>query len=196
MIRSSVAPAGGIGSISRCSLGRRQRSFSARRLRQEGNFTYVVSTKIDKSTADRPHFFLAYGTKNRAGLIAFRQTEYDALREHAKNRANAKERRREARTQTADLFAGVEATVQEASIDQLVEEQKKLATGQLLKMLSSGNSMNFADVVDALLQAYMLRETNIKDICVKLAKDGAIKNTWGTGNRKPADNTIIRLSSE
>jgi hypothetical protein len=55
-------------------------------LQREGNFSYVVSTKIDKSTADRPHFFLAYATKNRAGLIAFRQTEYDALREHAKNR--------------------------------------------------------------------------------------------------------------
>jgi three-Cys-motif partner protein len=162
-------------------------------LQQEGNFNYVISTKIDKSTADRPHFFLAYGTKNRAGLIAFRQTEYDALREHAKNRANAKERKREARTQTVDMFAGVEATVQEATIDQLVEEQKALAAAQLLKMLSSGGALTFAYVTDCLLQAFMLRETNVKDICVKLAKDGAIQNTWGTGHRKPRDETIVRL---
>jgi three-Cys-motif partner protein len=162
-------------------------------LKQEGNFRYVISTKIDKSTADRPHFFLAYGTKDRAGLKAFRQTEYDALREHAKNRANAKERKRETRTQTTDLFAGVEATVQEASIDQLVEEQKKLATDQLQKMLSSSDEMKFANIVDVLLQAFMLRETNVKDICAKLAKDGAIQNTWGGGNRKPTDDTIVRL---
>jgi three-Cys-motif partner protein len=162
-------------------------------LKQEGNFRYVISTKIDKSTADRPHFFLAYGTKDRAGLKAFRQTEYDALRQHAKNRANAKERKREARTQTSDLFAGVEATVQEASIDQLIEEQKKLAADQLRKMISGGGAMKFANVVDALLEAFMLRETNVKDICAKLAKEGAIQNTWGIGNRRPTDDTIIRL---
>jgi three-Cys-motif partner protein len=63
-------------------------------LQQQGNFTYVISTKIDKSTEDRPHFFLAYGTKDRAGLKAFREIEFNALREHAKNRANAKGRKR------------------------------------------------------------------------------------------------------
>jgi three-Cys-motif partner protein len=162
-------------------------------LQQQGNFTYVISTKIDKSTEDRPHFFLAYGTKDRAGLKAFRQTEYDALREHAKNRANAKERKREARTHTADMFAGVEAVVQEAGIDQLVEEQKKLAANQLLKLLSNGGAMKFSDVTDRLLQAFMLRETNVKDICVMLAKDGAIQNTWGGGNRKPTDEAIVQV---
>ena len=54
-------------------------------LKAAGNFDYVVSTRIDKSTEERPHFFLAYGTKDRAGLKAFRDTEYKALREHAKN---------------------------------------------------------------------------------------------------------------
>jgi hypothetical protein len=171
LIRSSVAPAGGTGSTSRCRPGRQRK----------------------ESTADRPHFFLAYGTKDRAGLKAFRQTEYDALREHAKNRANAKERKREARTQTVDLFSGVDATIQEASIDQLIEEQKNLAANQLLKMMSGGGAMKFANVVDALLETFMLRETNVRDICAKLAKEGAIQNTWGVGNRRPADDTIIRL---
>lgn len=62
-------------------------------LKAAGNFGYVVSPKIDKNTIDRPHFFIAYGTKSREGLKAFRQTEYDALKLHAKNRANAKERK-------------------------------------------------------------------------------------------------------
>jgi hypothetical protein len=56
-----------------------------------------------------------------------------------------------------------------------------------------GGAMKFADVVDALLEAYMLRETNVKDICAMLAKENAIQNTWGVGNRKPTDETIIRL---
>lgn len=162
-------------------------------LQQQGNFNYVISTRIDKKIEDRPHFFLAYGTKDRAGLKAFREIEFNALRQHAKNRANAKERKREAQTQMADLFPGLEAGVKEASVEQLVDDQKALASSHLLKLLSSCPSMKFSEVVDALLQAFMLRETNVKDVCVTLAKDGKIQNTWGGGNRKPNDNTIIRL---
>jgi hypothetical protein len=39
----------------------------------------------------------------------------------------------------------------------------------------------------------MLRETNVKDICVELAKADKIENTWGGGNRKPRDEDLIRL---
>jgi hypothetical protein len=41
-----------------------------------GRFDFVVSTKIDRPTADRPHFFIAYGTKSRDGLKVFREAEY------------------------------------------------------------------------------------------------------------------------
>lgn len=75
-------------------------------LKAAGEFTYVVSTKIDKNTADRPHFFLAYGTKSRAGLKAFLQTEYDALKSHARNRANAKEKRNEERASMGGVISG------------------------------------------------------------------------------------------
>ena len=78
-------------------------------LKAEGNFDFVVSTKIDKSTAERPHFFLAYGTKSPDGLKAFRQIEYAALREYEKSRADVKERQREVRSNMADLFAGHQA---------------------------------------------------------------------------------------
>jgi len=38
--------------------------------------------------------------------------------------------------------------------------------------------------------------TNVKDIGVKLAKEGRIENTWGTGNRKPRGETPIKLARE
>lgn len=161
-------------------------------LKSAGKFAYVVSTKIDKNTADRPHFFLAYGTKNRAGLKAFRQAEYDALKSHARSRANAKEKRNEEKTSMGGLFPGHEADVQEASIDDIVAVQKVLATAALIVHLKSG-PLNFEDVVDKLLQPFVLRETNVKDICVELAKTGKVENTWGGGNRKPQGSNIIRL---
>lgn len=165
-------------------------------LKSVGNFDFVVSTKIDKATTERPHFFITYGTKSLEGLKVFRQTEYDALRQHEKNRANAKERVREQRTSTIDLFAGHQATVQEATIDEIVEEQSKLASADLMAMLSTQGVLPFSRVLVALLQAHMLRETNVKDICVELAKGGKIENTWGHGNRKPQDESVIRLKTE
>ena len=84
-------------------------------LRGAGNFDFVVSTKIDRSTIDRPHFFIVYGTKSSDGLKAFRETEYGALRAQARERADAKERQREARTGSPDLFAGLDALVQEST---------------------------------------------------------------------------------
>jgi len=66
----------------------------------------------------------------------------------------------------------------------------------LLEMLSTAPSgIVFVGILDAMLQAFMLRETNIKDVCVELAKKGEIENTWGTGGRKPTDHTMIKLAS-
>lgn len=164
-------------------------------LKSVGNFDFVISTKIDKATAERPHFFITYGTKSPDGLKTFRQTEYDALREHVKNRANAKEKKREERSNTADLFAGHHAEVQEATIDEIVDEQKALASAELMAILMLHGQLCFSSVVVRLLQAYMLRENNIKDICVDLAKDGKIENTWGGGSRKPRDENLIKLKT-
>jgi three-Cys-motif partner protein len=160
-------------------------------LKSVGDFDFVVSTKIDKATAERPHF---YGTKSSEGLKTFRDIEYAALRAHEKDRANAKERRREERSNMGDLFSGHHAQIQETTIDQIVEEQKALASPDLLATVWVNGPLRFSVLVARLLQTYMLRETNIKDICVALAKAGRIENTWGGGNRKPRDESIIKLT--
>ncbi len=162
-------------------------------LRQSGDFDYVISTKIDRTTTDRPHFFIAYGTKSSDGLQAFRETEYLALRGHARERENAKQRIREAKTGARDMFSSFEAELKEASIDDLIEEQKKLAAEYLLESLKEFG-LSFFMAWTCILERYMLRVTNVKDICVDLAKAGKIKNTWGTGNRKPRDENTIILS--
>jgi len=162
-------------------------------LRSAGNFNFVISTRIDKATAERPYFFIAYGTKSPDGLKTFRQIEYDALRKHAKNRALAMEQKREQRLNTADMFAGYQAEVQEATIDEIVSEQKSLASSRLIEVLSQHGPLKFSRVVTGLLQPFMLRETNVKDICVDLAKTGKVENTWGGGNRKPTDDDMIKL---
>ncbi len=164
-------------------------------LKDIGGFKCVVSTKIDRATMERPHFFITYATKRLEGLKVFRQTEYDALRLHERNRANAQERLREKRTGISDLFSGHQASVNESTIDEIVEEQSGLASDAIMKILSTRGNARFDSVLVELLEAFMLRETNVKDICVALARTGKIENTWGKGNRKPRSETRIRLAT-
>jgi three-Cys-motif partner protein len=162
-------------------------------LKSAGNFDFVISAKIDKATAERPHFFMAYGTKSADGLIAFRETEYHALREHERNRANAKEKKREERSKIADLFASHHAHMQEETIDEIVAKHKARASQDLLERLHLEGPFDFSAVVNRLLETYMLRETNAKDICVDLAKAGKIENTWSGASRKPSSSTVIKI---
>ena len=162
-------------------------------LRSEGKFKFVVSTKIDKSTAERPHFFIVYGTKSADGLKAFRETEYKALRKHEKSRSLAKSQKRTKNTGMEDMFSDHQAGIQEATIDELVKEQSRLARDDLLVTLEGVPNVKFKIVVAAVLQAYMLRETNVKDICIDLANAGKLENTWGTKPRKPGDDDDIIL---
>lgn len=162
-------------------------------LQRAGRFAFVVSTRIDKATQDRPHFFLAYGTKNRHGLIAFRETEFRALKVHARNRSEAKSRQKAKRTSEQDMFAAHDADVQEESINELITEQKALAKARIVEMLMRQGSMTFANLVDQILPEFVLRVTNVKDLCVELWKDGKILKTWADPIRKPNDNTHLEL---
>jgi three-Cys-motif partner protein len=71
-----------------------------------------------------------------------------------------------------------------------------LAPNRVLEMLAQQGPLKFSRVVAGLLQPFMLRETNVKDICVDHAKAGRIENVWGGGNRKPRDEDTIRLRSQ
>ncbi len=160
-------------------------------LKSAGGFAHVISTKIEKNTADRPHFYLAYGTKDRAGLKAFREIEFKALKKHALSRAGAKERKREQRTKTKDMFADHHAGSEAQSVEEIVADQKLKAASALSEWLRNEASLRFARIVDRLLEEFMLRETNVKDICVELASKQRIRNTWGSGRHKPSDDTLI-----
>lgn len=163
-------------------------------LKAAGNFTHVVATKIDKPTEDRPHFFMAYGTKDYAGLKTFRDNEYKALQVHAANRAHAKGRKQEAKSGMADLFTDHEADVQEATVDDVVKADVALAGPQILAMVARG-PMKFSDVAGVIMETYMLRETNVKDLVVQLARDAKLDDTWGGGRSKPSEDTIVRANA-
>ena len=69
-----------------------------------------------------------------------------------------------------------------------------MASEDLLALLKELGPLKFSRIWALLLEPYMLRVTNVKDICVALAKSGKIKNSWGGSNRKPRDEDLIELT--
>jgi three-Cys-motif partner protein len=164
-------------------------------LKVAGKFQYVLSTRIDKATADRPHFFIAYGTRKAAGLKAFRDVEYAALRSHQELRSRAKQVKRESRTGQSELFSS--EIMPETSFEELAEENCSAAKNWTVQYLKEKRSIQFGVLVLKLLELFVVRETNVKNICVQLANDGKIENTWKViGKNKPIDSSAIRLLTE
>jgi three-Cys-motif partner protein len=163
-------------------------------LKQAGAYKYVLSTRIDRPTADRPHFCIAYGTRAPAGLKAFREVEASALKGHHQLRAKAKQTKRQTRTGQNELFSS--DLIPETSFDQIVEENSRAAKDWIVALLKKRNaSIQFGVLVLNVLELFALRETNVKDVCVQLANDGLIDNTWkSTSRNKPCDGSPITLS--
>jgi three-Cys-motif partner protein len=161
-------------------------------LKSVGKFSHVVATKIDKATEDRPHFFMAYGTKDYAGLKTFRDIEHKALQRHALNRAGAKERKKEAKTGLTDMFAAYEVYRHEEAVVDDVRKEMGRAAPVAIEMISKAGSLKFEQIAAELMENFRLREPNVKDILCLLARDGKIENSWGGGNRKPKEGDIIR----
>jgi len=165
-------------------------------LRKIGNFKHVVSCKIDMPTKDRPHFFLAYGTKSSMGLATFRDTERKALVQHDRNRGKAKLRKREQTTGMADMFSNDDSG-SDKSFDEMVDSAIYNAKYEIPYFIEkNGRVVLFDKLWPHIIEKYPLRVTDIKDICLLLAKDNKIENTWGRRPRKPQDGTVIRLVSK
>jgi len=153
-------------------------------LKATGNFRFVVSTRIDKPTINMPHFFLAYGTKTYDGSKVFRDIEYGALKEQARIRADASVRRQEEKTGLTDMFSGLYADAKERGVDSLVAEEIRIVEERLPALLLQRPEMPFKNLAAIVMQARMVRETHVKDICLRLAARGLIENTWGARQQK------------
>jgi three-Cys-motif partner protein len=163
-------------------------------LKEEGAFEYVLSTRIYKPTANRPHFFIAYGTRKPNGLKAFRDIEHAALKGHEKRRAKAKQQKKSERTGMTDLFSA-QPMPDDNSLEELVDRIRAEATSWTYAYLSDHGPMKFDDLCTAMLQEFMLRVTDVKDICVALAAEGTIVDTWAAeGKRKPHEHHRIGLA--
>ncbi|ANL74251.1 methyltransferase domain-containing protein (plasmid) [Rhizobium phaseoli] len=154
-----------------------------------GKFQHVVSTPIEK-LSDRTHFYIVYGTRSPEGLAAYREVEHVALKDHGMRRAAAREEIRENKTGQARLFGAEEvASLAEVSMEAQIANIRDQAKDWLRHQLPSCPKA-FSEIWPPMLEKFMLRRTDAKQVCHELGKAGEIKETWrlnGSKRRTPND---------
>jgi three-Cys-motif partner protein len=164
--------------------------------RKAGKFGYVLSTPIDK-LSDRQHFSIVYGSRSPEGLATYREIEFAAMKAHGMRRHEAKQAIREAATGQTDIFA-IAGLAPPAPIEAQVKAFRIAAKDWLLEELRrEARAFPFKAVWQAMIETFMLRKTDAKQVCAELAKEGLIENTWRVGaSRKttPGEDDLIELT--
>lgn len=162
------------------------------RLREVGGFQYVVTTRIDRATKDRPQYFLVYGTRHPKGLEVYRANEAKALKIQVGERSLAKSREIEERKGIGDLFA---ESVRGQSHEDFVETEAKNARAFICNEIRRPEiRMTYRDIWTRVLERFVLTKTVVNGLIRSLAREGAVEETWkchGSRVTTPRDNDII-----
>jgi hypothetical protein len=117
-----------------------------------------------------------------------------ALTEHEKLRQDAKNRKQVQRSGMNDLFGGPELPA-EKSLDATIAELRVFAADWITELLRAQGGYQFEPLALAVMQTFMLRETDVKDVCVELARRGVVGDTWKPDKkRKPHGHHRIALT--
>ena len=76
----------------------------ASNLAQAGKFGYECKALVLNPEIDKKHYHLIYATRDPTGVEVFKQAEFKAMKEMNIVRAEVDQRKREERTQQAELF--------------------------------------------------------------------------------------------
>lgn len=200
-IQQSLAPILGTNVRARISArpGGRQSAIASlfrENLKAAGDFKYTLTAPVSKPLADRPLFMLAYGTKSYAGLKAFRSIERKAMSAYAAVRARAKQKAEEGRTGQPSLFE-TDGEVAKREFEHGLELVRQDARNFITEVvLARSPSRAFVQVAAAVMARLPLTESDVKAICVELARADIIDASWkerSKSARGPSLDDQIRL---
>lgn len=132
-------------------------------VRDAGGYRHCISTVILKPTEDRTYFHLVYGTNSDEGLVTFRDVEKRGIEFQRRERAEAKQRKRIAKTGVGELFAATASTPPKTYEDSLRERYVARAYEVLDALLLARQVVGWDEVVLTALQTPMVHEGHAKE---------------------------------
>ena len=138
-------------------------------LKSVGNFKYVLKARIQRSTADRSHFYIFYGTRSVKGLVEFRNVERSAMEAEESSRIIARQDKRVERGRQPELFSATELTPPR-SLSDLRQPEMELAKRYILSRLSVKRVWPYLELLAELLEKFSMTEVELKNSLVALRK--------------------------
>lgn len=132
-------------------------------VRNAGGYRHCISTVILKPTEDRTYFHLVYGTNSDEGLVTFRDVEKRGIEFQRRERAEAKQRKRVAKTGVRELFAATASAPPRSYEDSLRERYLACAYRLLDALLAARQVVAWDELVLAALQVPMVHEGHVKE---------------------------------
>jgi three-Cys-motif partner protein len=152
-----------------------------------GDYTYVLSARIQRPIADRSQFYLVYGTRSRKGLIEFRSVEKKAMEAEELSRIEARHDRRAARTNQGLLR--VDAA---QPLERVRQPEIERATDWVRVQIGRLKSLSYANLSASVLERFSVTEPELKDFLVDMLQSGEVYFTgMSPRQRKPAEGVII-----
>ena len=156
-------------------------------LKAVGEYSYVISARILRPTADRSHFYLVYGTRNRKGLIEFRSVEKKAMEAEELSRIEAQRDRQVSRTGQGFLPIDVAR-----SPEILRAPEIRRACVWVRETTTRSPRISYLDLSAGALERFALTEPEFKDLLVNMRKSGELDfEGMVARQRKPAEGTFV-----
>ncbi|PBB80272.1 hypothetical protein CK218_16805 [Mesorhizobium sp. WSM3879] len=164
--------------------------------RKSGGFQHVLLTPIEK-LAERTFFCIAYGTRNSKGLETYREVEFAALKDHGLRRIEARQSIETERTGQTDIFKLAGFKDVPAVERQLPGIRADAQQWLLSKLRAHDIALPFSQIWPEMMETFMLRMKDAKQVCADLATDDLIRASWregGSRRRTPSDDDPIELT--
>lgn len=158
------------------------------RVKEVGNFRFVVSTVVLHPQNQRTHFHLIYGTRHPEGLRTFRGIEQKAIEAQGLVRAAAQERERTAKTHQPSL-QGINETFNHDYFKELRDRYHAIARQKVKSILESNGRVVY-DQLEALTLIEPLTSSNDLDSWLEEWKRQGVIRFEGlrSRERKPKPN--------
>lgn len=167
------------------------------KLRDAGPYEFVIPTRIEKTIDKRTHFTIIYATRKYIGLKVFRDISTKALLAHESNVLTARGNEKNSKyggAKQASLFEPAEIPEAGTFTKDKKSDFKKACYFVEERIKSNKGRLIFQTLSAEAMETFMVRETEVKDICVALAQNGKIEATWKQGSPrrwKPGQNDIL-----
>jgi three-Cys-motif partner protein len=145
------------------------------RMRTQGTFKHVTSTRILKPIADRAYYYLVYGTRHVRGLLEFRGVEKQTVEEQERVRLSAKQTDRIERTRQEELFSPSILSTGPMSFEEERAAQLTAAATRLRVMLRSKPRIKYEDILGVLLEMPLVWESDVQQIIKDMRAAGELE---------------------